>query len=159
MFGHDWQSAQAAIVATRRLPNSDPEKMPQEYIADVKPLDLPAFRATFRDPWDTDDFWQPDVGDVVKVRFDPKTHKVKFDKSDPQLSYQAHKRAQKDHFESIAQAALGTSVSAPPSAEPVAPSVQPDGVDELARLARLRPDGALTPSEFEQQKQRILGSI
>ena len=43
-----------------------------------------------------------------------------------------------------------------PAAAPAAPA-QPDYMDELQQLARLRDQGILTPEEFEAKKKQLLG--
>ena len=94
MFGSDWESAEAKIVA-RRLhseshgggydqPSYDDENF--EYVVDVRPKSGAAsFRATIKDPFNQISFRQPDVGMVVQVKFRHKDQKVKFDRSDPAL--------------------------------------------------------------------------
>ncbi|GGV36829.1 hypothetical protein GCM10010293_40320 [Streptomyces griseoflavus] len=63
---------------------------------------------------------------------------------------------QKTAFEELRkaiEAAIANHHSGNPSAAPPPPSV----ADELAKLATLRDQGAITDAEFQQQKQRLLG--
>jgi hypothetical protein len=46
---------------------------------------------------------------------------------------------------------------APPQAAPQATSAEPDYMEELEQLAKLRDQGILTPEEFEAKKKQILG--
>ncbi|HEY4347496.1 MAG TPA: hypothetical protein VGM80_07890 [Gaiellaceae bacterium] len=110
MFGHDWEKAKATIIQTRIKPHrgSDPFYGVQEYIADVTTPDGETFRTGIDDPNLMLDFWQPLVGDVVSVEVDPKSRKVKFDKSDPQLSIKARKQASDDGFEQTLAAPPGS---------------------------------------------------
>lgn len=45
----------------------------------------------------------------------------------------------------------------PPPASPRPGSEEPDVIERLERLTKLRDAGALTPEEFEAQKQAVLG--
>jgi hypothetical protein len=94
MFGQDWEPAVAKIVARRLdskghgggydMPSYSVENY--EYVLDVRPESGAApFRATIKDPFNEISFKQPNEGTVVRVKFHPKDHKVKFDRSDPAL--------------------------------------------------------------------------
>ena len=43
------------------------------------------------------------------------------------------------------------------AAPAAATAAQPDYTDELAKLAKLRDDGVVTPEEFEAKKKQLLG--
>jgi len=181
MFGHDWQPAQARIVDTHiKSTSGDGLAMTREFVADVQPVDGPVFRATIQEPDLATDFWPPDPGDVVKVLVDPKSQKVKFDKSDPKISYKAHKRAEQERFEAEAQAlaagevvapAVGTDAEAGPRAagdidftEVLRSAVQArqqalDPAERLAKLQELKDKGLLSDAEFAQARQQIIESI
>jgi Short C-terminal domain len=91
MFGKGWEPAEATIVARRLISLSHDDGyggtfQSFEYVADVRPKSAAApFRATMRDPWNQIHFKQPDVGQVVQVKFHPKDQQVKFDTADPAL--------------------------------------------------------------------------
>jgi hypothetical protein len=91
MFGRDWEPAEATIVARRLISLSHNDGYGStfqsfEYVADVRPKSAAApFRATIRDPWNQIHFKQPDVGQVVPVKFHRKDQQVKFDAADPTL--------------------------------------------------------------------------
>ena len=81
MFEH-WESAEATVVATRRLSNWSRQGVegpacPYEYIVDVRPAGEPTFRATFHDALMHGNVKHPAEGDVVNVLFDAKSQKVK----------------------------------------------------------------------------------
>lgn len=84
MFERDWEPAKAKIIAMKELSNwsDDPssnfqQSAPYEYVVDVQPSGQPTFRATFRDPYLRGDMAHPREGEVVNVRYHPKSHKVK----------------------------------------------------------------------------------
>jgi hypothetical protein len=65
-------------------------------------------------------------------------------------------RAKPERLE-IEWARAGQSAAPEPTAAPPAPAVSPADASVLERLTTLRDKGVLTPVEFEQQKQRMLG--
>ncbi len=109
MFGHDWQPGLATIVDSRiKSASGDGKAMRREYVADITGADWATFRATIQEPTIATDFWTPSVGAQVQVLVDRKSQKVKFDKSDPQLSYKARERAEKQRFDDAAQSPPGS---------------------------------------------------
>jgi hypothetical protein len=154
MLGVGWESGQATIVTRRVVKQGHAGEAGHlswaqyEYIADVRP-DGPAapFRATFGDPRNGIHFSAPEVGQVVKVKFHPKSQKVKFDKSDPGIQLDSgHKKADEAavaaahtaeaqaKFDAVAHAAPGT--PAPPgSARPAGGAG--DGVGEPSVLSEI----------------------
>jgi putative oligomerization/nucleic acid binding protein len=138
MLGLGWESGQATIVIRRVVKQGHGGEAGHlswalyEYIADVQP-DGPAapFRATFGDPRNGIHFNAPEVGQVVKVKFHPRSRQVKFDRSDPgiyrDLGHKkedkaavaaAHTAEAQAQFDAVARAAPGTSV--PSSSRPPA---------------------------------------
>src|SRR5438270_13054086 len=90
MFGRDWEPAEATIVARRLVHLSHDDGYGStfqsfEYVADVRPRSAAPFRATLSERFNAIHFKQPDVGQVVPVKFHPKDQKVKFDTADPSL--------------------------------------------------------------------------
>ncbi|HEY1813222.1 MAG TPA: hypothetical protein VGG74_12815 [Kofleriaceae bacterium] len=87
---------EATIVARREVAN-DPEGLcpVYEYVVEVHPETGAAFRAEAHEPMIATDFQHPREGDVVGVELDPKTNKVRFDKSDPRLSRKVQEQAEK----------------------------------------------------------------
>lgn len=78
MLGHDWQPAQATVVAARPLGNwSRTNATPYEYVVDVRPAGREAFRAMFHDPLMHGHWHHPAEGEVVNVLFNPKSREVK----------------------------------------------------------------------------------
>jgi hypothetical protein len=131
MFGHDWENAQATIVARKELRGyGDSIQLGKiktyEYVADVQPPDYaPVFRATIFDPRNLTGWRPPEVGDVVPVTFDPKNLKVKFDNSareDAKDAEKAAKTAAADQFKALRDAPPGVTAPSPsaPAGEPVA---------------------------------------
>lgn len=138
MLGLGWESGQATIVTRRVVKQGHAGEAgilswaQYEYIADVQPDGLTApFRATFGDPYNGIHFQAPEVGQVVKVKFRPKSQHVKFDRSDPGIRLDSgHKQADRAavaaahtaeaqaRFDALAHAAPGTSV--PPETAPAA---------------------------------------
>jgi len=72
MLGHDWQPAQATVIATRPLGNWSHgvgayggDITPHEYVVDVRPPGEPMFRATFHEPLMHGRYRHAQKGDVV----------------------------------------------------------------------------------------------
>jgi hypothetical protein len=109
MFGRHKNRGEATVVLVHiKSASGDGRTLLHEFIADVRPEQGAPFRATIQEPGIATNFWAPSVGDVVAVLIDPKTSKVSFDKSDPQISYKAHREADKERFQRTAGQAPGT---------------------------------------------------
>jgi hypothetical protein len=74
---------------------------------------------------------------------------------DPQ-AFREKMRARAAQLNANAMAAAG--VAQPPQWMTAAGATQPDPADEIAKLADLRDRGALTETEFQAQKKKILGT-
>lgn len=145
MFGRDWESGQATIVAVRFVLTGfgGSTGSRAEFIADVQPEGTtPAFRATFKGPLKGRKFRVPDVGEVVPVEFHAKSMEVKIDTSDPTFRLDAERKHEEEEFEAIATAAPGSAVpgappdgAVPPRAE--APDMQSALTDVSAAVARI----------------------
>src|ERR1700712_1674677 len=99
MFGKNWESAQATIVDTHiKSTSGDGMTVNREFAADVLRESGESFRALIQSPTIATNFWDPSIGDVAGVLVDPKSKKVKFDKSDPKLSYKAQQQARDSAF-------------------------------------------------------------
>ncbi|MEO9222378.1 MAG: hypothetical protein ABI251_11510 [Mycobacteriaceae bacterium] len=96
-----------------------------EYVVDVTPTDGPTFRTKVEQPRLSSDWWTPRIGTQVQFLYDPKSGKVKFDKSDPTVSFKAYKKARDNSFDlSLAQPASTPVVPSPTvSTTPGAPGV------------------------------------
>jgi hypothetical protein len=127
MFGRDWESAEATIVATQVAVQTRAGYEDRlEYVVDVHLATGSAFRVTLQEPKfikGEGGFSQPAVGAVVGVLFDPKSKKAKFDTSDPRLLGGAQRQADQAAFEAAASASPGT---------PAAPGAFPDQMQVLS---------------------------
>jgi hypothetical protein len=152
VFGRDWEGGTALIVARRNTVHQVASAPIYEYVADISPDSAtPAFRATIDSPTilDYSKFQPPDVGDSVRVKFHPKSRKVKFDKSDPTLDARPAAQAARAEFESLADL--------PPGAVPAGASDGgPAPVEQLQKLADPHDRGALTDAEFAAEKAKLL---
>jgi hypothetical protein len=138
MFGRDWESADAKIVARRLVDQwhggegGHMSGRMYEYIADVSPDGAEVFRVTVKTPMNAVHFRAPDVGQVVRVKFRAKDRHVKFDhadagthqdlshrKADRRAVAEAGSAAELARFAAIADAAPGSQV---PAAEPRRPT-------------------------------------
>jgi hypothetical protein len=169
MFEH-WESAEATIVGKRNISfqyNITDDRY--EFIADVRWSGQPVFRAILQTPtYFSGDFWNPNPGDVVNVLVDPKSMKVKFDKSDPRLSYRAYKQRNNAQFDAIAR---GVPADAPVTnkddlavlnairAQWEASPAEADPAARLRKLQELKQQGLVSDAEYEQLRQQILGTI
>ena len=112
MFGHDWDKAEATIVARDAKFTGDGSVSTYTYVADVRLAGGEVVRATVHEPTIATDFWAPDIGATVSVlvRKDA-DRKVKFDKDDPRTSVKAIESAQKAAFEATKLQPPGTPAS------------------------------------------------
>jgi hypothetical protein len=143
MLGIGWEGAEATIVSRRLVgKHTEPDEGEfagqgvevYEYIADVRPDDgSDPFRAALKEPFNAITFKAPEVGQVVRVKYNHKhqeTHKVKFDRADagtyehvPGIPdwrrhgdpvAEADRQAVADAHSAEAQAAWDATLNAPP---------------------------------------------
>jgi hypothetical protein len=96
MFGlfATWVKTEGVVRVVRELSRSSSgATATREYEIDVRTPDGTPLRATVSDPFFAMDFWPPREGDTVGVELDPKSEKVRFDRSDPRLSAKARRAA------------------------------------------------------------------
>jgi hypothetical protein len=133
MFGHDWDVAEATIVARDATFTGDGAVATYTYAADVRLASGETFRTTVHEPTIATDFWPPDIADTVSVLVRPKDRKVKFDKDDDRLSLKAYHARKKQAFEDARREPAGTPPA--PGATSTRLAGLPDDVaDQLARL-------------------------
>ncbi len=127
-----------------------------EFEVDVRPADgSESFHAVIGEVSGAD-FWPPREGDIVRVLVDIKRKRAKFDKTDPAISYRAHKAAT---GEAQTKALSGGPVEYPlpePTAEQLAQLNDP--AIRLKRLEELHDQGLVTDAEYAVQRLRITGS-
>ena len=117
MFGKHWTAAQGTIVDRRvRVATGDGNIPIYEYVVDVTAPTGEVFRGKADGPLIATDFRDPSIGMTVAVEFDPKSHKVKFDTDDPQLSWKQYKKDRKEGFEASLSAPAGTPAASAPLA-------------------------------------------
>lgn len=108
MFDHDWDKAEATVVARDAQFTGDGSVATYTYVADVRLPSGEVIRATVKEPTIATDFWAPDVGATVSVLVRPSDHKVKFDKDDPRLSVKAFEAAKAAAFEAAQEGTPGS---------------------------------------------------
>jgi hypothetical protein len=76
-------SADARVLEAEIPGNQSPGAfLTHRFVVQVQPTDAPAFQATVKDAFNV--FWAPKRGDLLRVRFNPRSHKVAFDlRGDP----------------------------------------------------------------------------
>jgi Short C-terminal domain len=153
MFGKDWEPARATIVDTHiKSTSGDGMTVNREFAADVVRESGESFRALIQSPTIATNFWDPSVGDVVGVLVDPKSKKVKFDKSDPKLSYKAQQKAKDADF----QASLGQPPTAPVASVADRAQVAKKRIEDLKTL---KDQGLITDDEFEAKRRQIIAEL
>jgi hypothetical protein len=136
MFKIGWKQGQATVVARathegqyRKGVNSyAPTGLylhVYDYIADVEPDDgSPAFRARFVEMFESDTERRPLVGETARVKFNPKNQETAFDRDALWKEAKAAKGADRESFDSIAEAPVGTSREKPGLAGEVARQIE-----------------------------------
>jgi hypothetical protein len=112
-IGHKWEPATATIVSTREVrQGSDGRASAYEFVADVQPANAEAFRSVIKEPMNASGYFlNPPVGHTVKVFWAPRDNHVKFDTSDPQLSFKPDRKKQK----ALEDADLAAAPGSPPA--------------------------------------------
>ena len=114
MFHHNDEPATATIISQRKLnQHNDTQLGTYEWVADVQPQTGELFRTVIPMPHDfSGDFNLPSVGMTVKVFWNRKDNHVKFDSSDPQISWKLidkhDKEVQREREAAVLNAPPGT---------------------------------------------------
>ena len=132
MFGKHWTAARGVVVDKRAVRTSgDGMATIYEFVVEVTTASGEVFRAKAGEPHIAMDFMDPSVGQTVGVEYDAKSHDVRFDKDDPQLSWKALKKAKASSFDESLHAAPGSGANT---------TMTPQGIDIEALLkARASP--------------------
>jgi hypothetical protein len=86
MFGADWESATATIVAAKYKESSDTSGS-YEYVADIAPSGgRPPFRTTLKQPTLMSHVVQLAIGETIEVLADVRRQKAKFNRDDPRVN-------------------------------------------------------------------------
>jgi hypothetical protein len=110
VFGHEWESATAQIVA-KKFHESGDTSGTWEYVADVTTASGAVFRAELKQPALMSHVIRLDVGAVVNVLADARHQHVKFDKSDAGIRADDGYQTDRDSFSDALRQPPGT----PPS--------------------------------------------
>jgi hypothetical protein len=111
VFGHGWERAEATIIKVANVPVHKHDRYTHnEDVVEVHPVGDKPFRAKLGQPETGPRFGFPREGDVVGVKFQPKSRKVKWDHSDPR-SFELGKV---DEQQSELNAALRAPAGSPP---------------------------------------------
>jgi hypothetical protein len=110
---HKWEAATATIVSLREVrQGSDGRASAYEFVADVQPENDAAFRSVIKEPLNASGYFlTPAPGQTVKVFWAPRDKHVKFDQSDPQLSFKPDKKKLK----ALEEADLAAPPGSPPA--------------------------------------------
>jgi hypothetical protein len=114
MLGRKWQRGDGVIAARnsgRRIAGGYSNLA--EYAVDVRTRDGRTFRARIREPIMSSDLRSLSVGDVVGVKVAGDTEKVRFDMSDPRLSFKECQRRRDNAFTEALAQTPGSAAAAP----------------------------------------------
>jgi hypothetical protein len=126
-----------------------------KYVLEVQPPGVDPFQAHVKDALSV--FWAPKRGDMIRVKFSTKSHKVALDlDGDPR--YDSSMQQQPGQWT--------PGEPGPPSIFGAAPAnpdtAQTDGGNparRLQQLTQLRDAGLLTTDEYELQRRRVIESV
>lgn len=104
MFGSKhWEPATGTVIDSRvdkvKVYDNAGTSTTREFVVEVTTAGGEVFRSAVKTPRNAGDFKDPRIGAAVKVEFDPKSRKVRFDKSDESLSMKADERARRASFD------------------------------------------------------------
>jgi hypothetical protein len=163
MFGRGWEAGKAKIIARKPL-SAGPHGITTRwsYVGDVQPDDGgPGFRATFDDPHLNGELISPADGDVIVVKFHPKTHAVKIDRRDPALSSRKRERRERDEvqqrFDAAANAAPG--VAAPSAASDAGSRLSSQVEARMDELERRYRSGELTEAQLKREQAKLIDEL
>jgi hypothetical protein len=105
-LGGNWIKTEGVVVATRDTGSKQFGTWRQEYVVEVHPQGEAPFRAAIKWPFvdlPGADFWPPSNGETIGIEYDPKSHELRWDKSDPRTNLlaktpAAEKAKQNDAF-------------------------------------------------------------
>ena len=150
------EAADARVLEVEVPSNQSPGAfLTHKYVVEVQPTSAPPFQAKVKDAFNV--FWAPKRGDLVRVKFDAKSHKVAFDlDGDPRYDASMQKPAgQWSPGEPSPPSIFGT---APP--QPIAAATAGSTVGErLQELAQLRDGGLISADEYEAKRRVIVASL
>jgi hypothetical protein len=158
------ESADARVLECEIPKNQSPGAyLMHKFVVDVQPEGAPPFQANVKDAFSV--FWAPKRGDLLKVKFNPKSRKVAFDlEGDPRYDSSMQERTgQWTPGETAPPSIFGMSSSGGvESPSPTSSGIATGGgsrVERLQQLGQLRDAGVITVEDFEAQKRRILESL
>ena len=182
------ESADARVLEVEVPKHQSPGmSLTHKFVVEVQPAGEPPFEAQVKDVFSV--FWAPKRGDLLKVRYSPRSHKVAFDlEGDPR--YDASMQQQTGRWtpgEAPPPSIFGTGstggVQPPafpgmPDAEAIAAAIAAakdaaataagapgagggaaGTAERLQQLAQLPDAGVITDEDFAAQKLRILESL
>jgi hypothetical protein len=160
------QTARAQITATKpgkALKSDDPAYggVPQvvwKVTLRVSPSGRSPFNAVLKVPYPQKGGGPP-VGSAVGVLYDPHDPtKLVIDHSAETESWGSVQAATSDRILAQSSGAAGLVIAGGQVISPAAAAGPPSVADQLAKLADLKNQGVLTESEFQAQKEKLLGT-
>jgi hypothetical protein len=150
------EPADARVLEVHVPGNQSPGAfLTHKYVLEVQPPGADPFQADVKDALSV--FWAPKRGDMVRVKFSTKSHKVALDlDGDPR--YDSSMQQQPGPWtpgEPRPPSIFGTAPTNPDTA-------QTDGGNparRLQQLTQLRDAGLLTTDEYESQRRRVVESL
>jgi hypothetical protein len=154
MLGHKWEPAGGICVDIRVKPHSNQDTGNRLWLMQVHGGEAEPFRVVPGYPGFHSNFKGPGHGRTCRMEADVIREEAKWDLPDPALSWKADYKQQEARFaaevHAPASSFLGTaSASAPPRL-----SSHGEPSERLAQLKALPDQGAITPAEYEEQRQR-----
>ncbi len=166
MFGSGWQAGEATIVERMNLGTGSVGNAAAgavsvyKYVADVKVEGSgEVFRTTLEEPRLMPMFRSPGVGEVVKVKANPKKGEAKFDKSDPTISLDAQSETIKGQEKAAFDQALSEGATSDGSAQATSAGATAGAIERMLELDKLRESGAISDEAYAAEKAKIQAGL
>jgi Short C-terminal domain len=159
MLGHKWEPAEGVCVDIRVKPHGNEGTDNRRWLMEIHCGDAEPFRVELGYPGFHDNFRGPGHGQTCRMEADVHRKEAKWDLSDPALSWKTDYKQHEAKFAQEKQAPASSFHAAASASPPPHVPSHGEPSERLTQLQALLDQGAITPAEYEEQRQRIIASI